>query len=58
MTTFLNVVSTSTSKFDPSDPFEFSISDVFSVPFVGAVASGVIVSGRVAIGDNVLLGPG
>lgn len=32
-------------------------SDVFSVPFVGTVVSGVILSGKMAVGDEVLLGP-
>jgi selenocysteine-specific translation elongation factor len=44
--TFLNVVPTSTDGQYPVDgDFEFSVSDVFSVPFVGAVVSGVILSG-------------
>lgn len=32
-------------------------SDVFSVPFVGTVVSGVMLAGRIATGDPVLLGP-
>ncbi|KAH9818351.1 P-loop containing nucleoside triphosphate hydrolase protein [Melampsora americana] len=39
------------------ESLEFSISDVFSVPFVGTVVSGVILSGKMAVGDEVLLGP-
>lgn len=38
-------------------PFEFSISEVFSVPFVGAVASGTVLNGSIRVNDNVLLGP-
>lgn len=57
--TFLNTVPTSeqSGRYDSDAPFEFSISDVFSVPFVGAVVSGIISSGRIAVGDPVLLGP-
>merc|ERR1711939_38934 len=55
---FLNALSpTSQSKFDPDGPLELSISDVFSVPFVGCVVSGVLLSGRVKTGDQVLIGP-
>lgn len=56
---FMNTVPTSeqTDRYDPDGPFEFSISDVFSVPFVGAVVSGIILSGQVAVGDAVMLGP-
>ena len=32
-------------------------SDAFSVPFVGTCVSGTILSGRVKIGDAILLGP-
>lgn len=35
---------------------ELSISDVFSVPFVGCVVSGVILSGNVKTGDAVMIG--
>lgn len=57
--TFLNTVPTSeqSDRYDPDAPFEFSISDVFSVPFVGSVVSGIISSGRIAVGDAVMLGP-
>ncbi|KAL7420605.1 hypothetical protein Q5752_004556 [Cryptotrichosporon argae] len=44
-------------KFVVDAPFEFQISDVFSVPFVGTVVSGVITSGVVRANDAVLLGP-
>ncbi|SCV71890.1 BQ2448_4584 [Microbotryum intermedium] len=56
--TFLNVAPVaSKAKFPLDADFECSISDVFSVPFVGAVASGTIMSGVVHVGDTVLLGP-
>lgn len=47
--TFLNVLPSSQSddKYVVDAPFEFQISDVFSVPFVGTVVSGVITSGVV-----------
>ncbi|KAE8220644.1 hypothetical protein CF319_g5862 [Tilletia indica] len=55
---FLNVLPQSgASKYPSKAPFEFQISDIFSVPFVGTVVSGVIVSGSVKVGDNLLIGP-
>lgn len=54
---FLNAVGpTATNKFDATAPLELSISDVFSVPFVGCVVSGVILSGNVKTGDPVMIG--
>ncbi|KAK4687741.1 hypothetical protein P7C73_g2373, partial [Tremellales sp. Uapishka_1] len=57
--TFLNVLPSSQSddKYVVDAPFEFQISDVFSVPFVGTVVSGVITAGVVHANDAVLLGP-
>ncbi|WVQ78434.1 hypothetical protein IAT38_000520 [Cryptococcus sp. DSM 104549] len=57
--TFLNCLPSSQSddKYVLDAPFEFQISDVFSVPFVGTVVSGVITSGTVHANDQVLLGP-
>ncbi|KAL9939049.1 hypothetical protein V8E36_001862 [Tilletia maclaganii] len=55
---FLNVLPQSgVSKYPSKGAFEFQISDIFSVPFVGTVVSGVIVSGSVKVGDNLLIGP-
>lgn len=55
---FLNVLPQGSSiKFDPQLPFELQISDIFSVPFVGTVVSGVITGGAVKVGDNLLIGP-
>ncbi|CAD6967127.1 unnamed protein product [Tilletia controversa] len=55
---FLNVLPQSAlTKYSSKGPFEFQISDIFSVPFVGTVVSGVIVSGSVKVGDNLLIGP-
>ena len=54
---FLNALTpTSQDKFDSTAPLELSISDVFSVPFVGCVVSGVILAGTVKAGDPVLIG--
>jgi GTPase len=44
-------------RYDADAPFEFSINDTFSVPFVGTVVSGIIKSGVMHVGDNVWIGP-
>ena len=36
---------------------QFSITDVWSVPYVGTVVNGIVNSGRVKTGDPVLFGP-
>ncbi|CAO1637671.1 unnamed protein product [Parajaminaea phylloscopi] len=55
---FLNVLPQSSAvKFDAGAPFELQISDIFSVPFVGTVVSGVITGGAVKTGDSLLIGP-
>lgn len=54
--TFLNVYHPQ-NKYPVDEPLEFSVSDVFSVAFVGSVVSGIILSGKVAVGDTVLVGP-
>ncbi|WAR59342.1 hypothetical protein PtB15_10B684 [Puccinia triticina] len=45
------------AQYPIDDPLEFTISDAFSVPFVGTVVSGVIGSGHLATGQEVWLGP-
>ncbi|WVN86650.1 uncharacterized protein L203_101819 [Cryptococcus depauperatus CBS 7841] len=57
--TFLNCLPSSQSddKYVVDAPFEFQISDTFSVPFVGTVVSGVITAGTIHANDQVLLGP-
>lgn len=45
---FLNVVTPAGSAFPTDADFEFTISDCFSVPFVGTVVSGIILGGSVA----------
>lgn len=44
-------------RYDADAPFEFHVNDTFSVPFVGTVVSGIIKSGVVHAGDNVVIGP-
>ncbi|KAK9256406.1 P-loop containing nucleoside triphosphate hydrolase protein [Lipomyces tetrasporus] len=44
-------------QFDETAPFEFEVNDTFSVPFVGTVVSGVVLSGTVHTGDSVYIGP-
>ncbi|TKY88158.1 hypothetical protein EX895_002868 [Sporisorium graminicola] len=55
---FLNILpQASAAKFQVDQPFEFQISDIFSVPFVGTVVSGVVLAGSCKVGDSALLGP-
>lgn len=54
--TFLNILPHH-GHYDASAPFEFHVNDTFSVPFVGTVVSGVVKSGVIHSGDNVLIGP-
>lgn len=55
---FLNILpQASAAKFQVDQPFEFQISDIFSVPFVGTVVSGVVLAGSCKVGDTALLGP-
>ncbi|OIW22778.1 P-loop containing nucleoside triphosphate hydrolase protein [Coniochaeta ligniaria NRRL 30616] len=53
---FLNILPHH-GRYDADAPFEFHVNDTFSVPFVGTVVSGIIKSGVVHAGDNVLVGP-
>ncbi|KDQ21443.1 hypothetical protein BOTBODRAFT_25887 [Botryobasidium botryosum FD-172 SS1] len=57
---FLNLLPSSEgdeSKYATDQPFEYSVTDVWSVPYVGVVTNGIINSGRITAGDSVLLGP-
>lgn len=54
--TFLNILPHH-GRYDAEAPFEFHVNDTFSVPFVGTVVSGIVKSGLVHVGDNVLIGP-
>ncbi|OZJ05298.1 hypothetical protein BZG36_01945 [Bifiguratus adelaidae] len=53
---FMNVLPAQ-GAYDVNEPFEFQITDTFSVPFVGTVVSGVVMSGVCHTGDNMLIGP-
>jgi GTP-binding protein 1 len=54
--TFLNMLPHH-GNYDTAAPFSFHVNDTFSVPFVGTVVSGVVRSGVVHAGDNVVIGP-
>ena len=54
--TFLNILPHH-GHYDAQAPFEFHVNDTFSVPFVGTVVSGVVKSGAIHTGDNVIIGP-
>lgn len=56
MRNFLNIIPHH-GRYDVDAPFEFHVNDTFSVPFVGTVVSGVVKSGVVHVGDNVVVGP-
>ncbi|KAJ3481243.1 hypothetical protein NLG97_g7870 [Lecanicillium saksenae] len=53
---FLNILPHH-GRYNSDGPFEFHINDTFSVPFTGTVVSGIIKSGVIHEGDNVLIGP-
>eukprot|EP00834_Sanchytrium_tribonematis_P003747 NODE_156_length_15158_cov_0.791553.p4 type:complete len:432 gc:universal NODE_156_length_15158_cov_0.791553:4454-3159(-) len=53
---FLNVLP-SRQQFSNGESVEYEITESFSVPGVGCVVSGQILSGVIKIGDNLLLGP-
>ncbi|KAJ3078619.1 GTP-binding protein 1 [Quaeritorhiza haematococci] len=56
--TFLNVIHANGKlKYDINQPVEYAITDTFSVPGVGTVVSGTVMSGVVHVGDTLLLGP-
>ncbi|KAM6525037.1 hypothetical protein FALCPG4_010600 [Fusarium falciforme] len=54
--TFLNILPHH-GRYNSEAPFEFHVNDTFSVPFTGTVVSGIIKSGVIHEGDNVLIGP-
>ncbi|KAH7904507.1 P-loop containing nucleoside triphosphate hydrolase protein [Hygrophoropsis aurantiaca] len=58
--TFLNLLPSSEADhetFAVDQPLEFSITEVWSVPYVGTVVNGILNSGRIKTGDAVLFGP-
>ena len=54
--TFLNLLNPRMET-HPSEPAEFQIDDIYSVPGVGTVVSGTCYKGVIALNDNILLGP-
>ncbi|KAH7308031.1 GTP-binding protein 1 [Stachybotrys elegans] len=54
--TFLNILPHH-GRYNSDAPFEFHVNDTFSVPFTGTVVSGIVKSGVIHEGDNVLIGP-
>ena len=40
-----------------NDPAEFQVDDIYSVPGVGTVVSGICFTGRIQVNDSLLLGP-
>ncbi|CCM01467.1 uncharacterized protein FIBRA_03521 [Fibroporia radiculosa] len=57
---FLNLLPASESdseKFAADQPLEYSVTEIWSVPYVGTVVDGILNSGTIKTGDTVLLGP-
>lgn len=54
--TFLNILPYR-GHYNQEGPFEFLINEIFSVPHVGTVVSGVVKSGVIHAGDSVVVGP-
>ncbi|KII92911.1 hypothetical protein PLICRDRAFT_104001 [Plicaturopsis crispa FD-325 SS-3] len=58
--TFLNLLPSSEGdleKFAADQPLEYSVTEVWSVPYVGTVVNGIVNGGSVKKGDTVLFGP-
>ncbi|EJT97278.1 P-loop containing nucleoside triphosphate hydrolase protein [Dacryopinax primogenitus] len=58
--TFINLIPSSMGdeeKYLLDAPFEYAITELWSVPYVGTVVNGTINSGSIHAGDTVLLGP-
>ncbi|KIY50387.1 GTP-binding protein 1 [Fistulina hepatica ATCC 64428] len=58
--TFLNLLPPSdvdVENFDVQLPLEFSITDIWSVPYVGTVVNGIINSGVIKTGEAIMIGP-
>ncbi|KAI9143664.1 P-loop containing nucleoside triphosphate hydrolase protein [Paraphysoderma sedebokerense] len=53
---FLNILPL-TAKYDIDKPVEYQITESYSVPGVGTVVSGTVLSGIVHAGDTLMLGP-
>jgi len=54
--TFLNILPHH-GRYDAEARFEFHVNDTFSVPHVGTVVSGIVKSGVIHAGDEVMVGP-
>ncbi|KZS98433.1 P-loop containing nucleoside triphosphate hydrolase protein [Sistotremastrum niveocremeum HHB9708] len=57
---FLNLLPPSDGdqdKFSKDNPLEYSITEVWSVPYVGTVVNGILNAGIIKAGDPVLFGP-
>lgn len=55
--TFFNLLQPRIPTGKINDRAEFTVDDVFSVPGVGTVVSGTLLSGKVKAGDTMLMGP-
>lgn len=58
--TFLNLLPSSEGdkeKFESDQPFEYCVTEVWSVPYVGTVVDGILNAGQVKAGDAVMIGP-
>lgn len=58
--TFLNLLPSSEAddtKYPADQPLEYSVTEVWSVPYVGTVVDGILNAGQVKIGDSILIGP-
>jgi len=43
-----------TPSFRPHTVFQYSVTDVWSVPFVGTVVNGIVGGGSIKVGDSVM----
>lgn len=60
MRTLLNLLPPSDkdkTKYSVDQPFEYSVTEVWSVPFVGTVVNGIVASGSIKVGESVMMGP-
>lgn len=55
--TFFNLLQPRIPTGKIGDRPEFTVDDVFSVPGVGTVVSGTLMSGKIKAGDTLLMGP-
>lgn len=53
---FLNLLNSRQPRFD-QEPKEFQIDDIYQVPGVGTVVSGLTLKGKIQVNDTLLLGP-